>query len=395
MRILLFLSLIFNSQFVCATWYQSSGSGWINQGNVQAARKQAIEEALQTAVLQSGATISSSQQVSNGQLTHDEFHVRSTAIVNQVQILAESTQGNRYSVQLKAEIFSDQRQCISSDYRKTLSFLPFTINHPRHAQVGALYQLGESLAESFTDHAQQSSQHFIVQPSLPITVNLTSQTSRSEQHRAQLQSLGEQSQSQFLVWGQIKDISLGERPNQFSSWFSGAAPTRYLVLQLNLYDAIQGQHVKRLNYQDQAQWTFPLEQRIDPYSRQFWVSEYGQMLNQKIQRAIAEIDNYMACAASYGQVIRQQNNEITMDMGQQNGVRLGDVFVLYHQQTFADRQGRSYQQLIRSDLKLTVTQTSAYTSTLTGEQKSLLLNIQAGDLLLPAMQDTNVFSNNK
>lgn len=375
---------ILNTSPTFANWIQSTGTGWVNQNNVQLARQKAIEDALHSALLRSGASVSSQQTVSNGLLTQDSFQVRSAAIVNQVQILSEKQQGQRYIVELRAEVFPDDRQCMATGYSKSVSFLPPAILHPVHAQIGGLHQLGNSLAGLLSRQAQQNSRHLKVKTGLANPVQLATGSAQAPQNIQIIQTLGAQNNSQFVVLGQLSDLSMGQQPGQFARWFEDAKPTRYFQLDLQVYDTLSGNMVHQLSIQDQAAWTFDQRQRVDPYSRTFWQSEFGQMIQHRISRAVEEISNTLACEAGYGQVIRQQNNQLIIDMGRSNGVRTRDKFRLFHHQTFNDRQGRNHQQLIRSELVLTVVQLSEYTSIVEGEKQDLLLHIQAGDRLLPA-----------
>jgi len=129
-RILLLLFVIctgFSSQSV-AIWYEASGQAVIRNGNKELARQRATQEAIQQALLFSGASVRSVQSMAQGLLKDDRFEVRAAGEVSNVELINEVFADDVVTVTIRADIFPQDSQCDASDYKKTVitAWFPIT-----------------------------------------------------------------------------------------------------------------------------------------------------------------------------------------------------------------------------------------------------------------------------
>jgi len=154
MRIIAFLLLLLATP-LHAQWYESTGVAAIKNGNNDLARTKAIENALKKALLVAGASVSSVQQVVNGLLTQDEINIRASGSINSFELIEETYTDNKIEVTIRADIFPQERQCYSSDYKKTLLLTKSTLKHREHANIGGIYALDKALTKRLSNAINQ------------------------------------------------------------------------------------------------------------------------------------------------------------------------------------------------------------------------------------------------
>jgi hypothetical protein len=88
------------------------------------------------------------------------------------------------------------------------------------------------------------------------------------------------------------------------------------------------------------------------------------------------------CLPTRGKILRVQGNEILINLGEKQGVKIGDEFSLLHINNFITAQGKSYAGFNISKHKVKITQTSQQTAKAISLDNSLLGNIQINDLVI-------------
>ncbi|EWH09936.1 lipoprotein [Catenovulum agarivorans DS-2] len=380
------LSLICTAS-ATAAWYQASASSRVINGNIAQARQAAIEEAVKQTLLFSGASITSSQQVTNGLLTQDMFMVRSSGVVNEIELLDETIHKGELSVTVRADIFADTRQCYASDYKKAITVLPLQIRHNEHAKIGGLYQLGmvlgEQIYQKMTSHSQNVEvRDFYQNPILDTQENKKDQVS-SNQAPVILQQIARQTDSQLVISGELVDLSIGSTSNKLTQWLSNETAERFFEMRLYLHDALTGERLQQFDYFAQTMWEFDLKQRVDLTSRRFWYSAYGQIIQQSVAKAVAEIDGSLACVSAKARIIDVDAHQVRFNLGRNNNVQAGDIFTILHQASFVDKNGISRPHFIVSRHQIEVTQVYGQSAIAVSQNKELLANIQAGDVVRP------------
>ncbi|MCU4676446.1 flagellar assembly protein FlgT [Catenovulum sp. 2E275] len=369
---------------VClAAWYQTTGVAKIHQGDKTSARKKAVDEAIKEALLFSGASISSIQQVRNGLLTQDLFMVRSSGVVNDIEILSEDWSNSSVNVTIRADIFADERQCMTAAYRKSLAVIPFVISHQAQAQIGGIYQLGNKVSETLYQALTNQSSSLDVRDyyQSPMKFANVQQNITGQLNRAMLDNLAQHSDVQYILTGRLTDLSIEYNDNKMTNWLTGEQAHRYFDMQIELYDAYRGEKVNTFTYQTDASWSFDTKQTVDINSRRFWQSEYGAAINSQLDKSLNEIEASMRCKSANAKVIDVADNQLRFNLGSQNGVKAGDKFKVLHQASFTDRQGKVRPNFIVSHYEVEVTQVYAHSALAQTKNNQRLENIQVGDLI--------------
>ncbi|WP_172656499.1 flagellar assembly protein T N-terminal domain-containing protein [Catenovulum maritimum] len=371
-----------------AAWYQSTGSAKVINGQIDKARKKAVEEAVKEALLFSGASVTSTQQVTNGLLTQDMFMVRSSGVVNEIETVNESILNGELSITLRADIFAEDRQCFTTGYQKSISVVNFNIQHQEQAQVGQLYQLGQVVSKTIFNKLHSQSTNLNVRSYTPNLILPAVEQPQSQQLKFnEIKEISRQSDSQLVLSGSLTDLSLGKANNQISQWLTGAYGIRFFEMQLSLHDGYSGELLQSFNFQSDAVWDLDPKDKINIHSRQFWLTQYGQMIDNTLDKAINELENIAQCVNSKAYVIDANSTMLRLNLGSENSVNIGDKFKVLHQANFVDQAGHTRPHFIISPYKVVVSQTYANSAVASTEDQSYLANIQIGDILMPVVHN--------
>ncbi|MER2492035.1 flagella assembly protein FlgT [Catenovulum sediminis] len=373
---------------VHAAWYQASASSKVINGQIDAARQNAIEEAVKQALLFSGASITSSQQVTNGLLTQDLFMVRASGVVNEIELVEEKIHRGQLSVTIRADIFADNRQCFTADYKKSAILLPLQIRNQNQAQIGGLYELGLTLGERIYKTMSQTATHLNLRDYYTNSILYASRGDKNQKSQIAdaniLSILAEKSDVQLIITGEITDLSMGQPNNKVAQWFTGEHAERYFEMQISIFDAFSGEKIRTFEYQSEAMWEFDVRRPVDIRSRKFWQSAYGSTITQNIAKATNEIDNALACTSAQGRIVDTKDLQLRFNLGRANNVHVGDRFKILHKASFTDKAGHSRPHFIVSRHEVEVTQVYGSSSVARSVNNQLLGNIQPGDIVRPS-----------
>ena len=100
------------------------GHAPIINNNIAEARNKAVKDALNQALLQTGANISYEQELSNGALTRDNFKIKSSSNIKSYNIVKQEQHDDYLTVTVKANITARQNTC-SSTHSKSITPVKF------------------------------------------------------------------------------------------------------------------------------------------------------------------------------------------------------------------------------------------------------------------------------
>ncbi len=331
-----------------AAWYKTIGSAPIINNDEEYARQQAIQDALRQAMLKAGASVSSIQQLRNGALTRDDFQIRANSEVRQYQLLDEEIREQRMFVNVRSYIVADRSGCAGGLYAKDISLIRFNWQHKDDGRYGQIYQLDRAITRALFDRLGQQRQVFVTHNWLDnnLGVDPGKLHQGDSTFAQQIQSLAVQTDSQYLIFGSIVDASL-QKPDQGildnvfpGTWYKN--PVRHFTLQLYIYDGLTGQLLDQPFYQTQAQWTFDREAIVDPISQDFWQSSYGMEVMATVNRATEELKGRLQCERPTARIIRVEGLDYHINLGKNNGLKVGDRFRILHKADFTDTYGQEH-----------------------------------------------------
>ena len=156
------LMFIISSSPALAVWFEATGQAVINNGEKEAARQQATQEAIKQALLFSGASVKSIQSLANGLLEDDRFEIRASGEVNNIELIDEIYHDDYVTVSIRADIFPQEALCSASDYKKNIVTTWYSIKKRQQAAVGNLYNFGKVLAEKVQEETQNYSKYSVM-----------------------------------------------------------------------------------------------------------------------------------------------------------------------------------------------------------------------------------------
>jgi len=376
----LIINLLF-SFYGSAQWYEVQGHARIDKSSIEIARSKAMENALKKALLVAGANVSSVQQVVNGLLTQDKISIRASGSVNSIELIDELHSGNLITVTIRADIFPQEKKCFSLDLKKSILLTKSHLNHREQANIGKIYTIDSAVIRQLKHKLSKQSNYVYSKLLLKSSSEFSrlNESLQEDKIKQLAMSLADISDSQYVLFSEINDLSFEqERTNHWQIWQQSTYP-RVFDFTIYLYNGINGELVWQNNYQSNAVWEFTKRKTIDVASTRFWQSNYGNMINALLDTMVSDIDKNLMCEPSEGKIVHVNGNQITINLGRHQGVKIGDEFSLLHINSFTDN-GKRYAGYNVSPHKVKVVRVTKQTAVAITLDNELLGNIQINDL---------------
>ena len=363
-------------------WYETQGYARTDGTSVEIARTKAMENALKKALLVSGASVSSVQQVVNGLLTQDNISIRASGSVSSIELIDEIHTDNLITVTIRADIFPQEKKCFAVNFKKSLLVTRSHLLHREQANIGEIYSIDKAVMGRLAGRLNQQS---TFTKSNSILNNKTDfsrlNDSLARDEISQLtQALSERTDSQYIMFSEIDNLSFEEQAtNSLLFWQQGIYPRNFSI-DFYLYNGLNGELVWQENYQNTAPWTFTKRIKVDVDGNAFWQSDYGLMVDGILDKVVQDIDENIMCEPSRGKIIKVAGNKITINLGRDHGLKIGDEFSLLHLTHFSSNSGKSYAGFNVSPYKVRVTKLTRQTATAKTPDGRLFGNIQVDDL---------------
>ncbi|WP_234418517.1 flagellar assembly protein T N-terminal domain-containing protein [Dongshaea marina] len=382
-------------QSAYAAWFQGVGSAPIINGDKAFAREQAMRLALKQALLKSGSSISSLQQVEDGILTQDTIQIRSNSEIRGYEITWERVINGNMLIGVQADITPELSSCKGPSYAKSLVLARFRTENPTQARNGQLFELNRAISGYLHQLLAESTADLVTHPWLDHNLNLNPDKilTRQDRNPEQLLSIGRNSDSQYVLFGVIRDIALLDKSRLSltvpETWLNRDAwldkvriDKRSLALQVYLYDSYHGTLEMERLYQFTQKWDFNDTAKVDVYSNNFWSSKFGQTTAQLLDQVQMDVLDFLKCRKPQGRIIRVSGEKLEINLGRRHGLKVGDKLRINHQASFIDQSGlfRDLQRPIRAQME--VAHLQEYSATLVPVNKYPATNIQIRDLTL-------------
>ncbi|WP_290485647.1 flagella assembly protein FlgT [Idiomarina sp. UBA3162] len=367
------------------------GSARIVNGDTQAARSQAIENALQQALLMTGSSITSVQSIVNGVVNNNQTQVSATGNVERVDVLREEMRDGRLYVLIQTEIWQREQSCRGSHYKAGVTIAPFEFSNREHAAYGQIWTLGNISAQHLArDIASQSDQLFVTHT---LRRNAGLQAALDNLNLNEVGRIGRQigyaNDSQFVILGIFDDLSVTEQ-GSFLGVFE-QQPTRHFALTLYLIDAMNGDLITRARVEGAEPWTFPRNAQVDVATTTFWDAPFGVALASSLEELASGIQMQVQCKPVRGRVVWHDRQQVQVNLGESHGVKVGDKLKIVHPSNYVDDQGHFRQRWQVSRFTVTVEQVQPDSAVASINGPDVLTNVQVNDWVVPASEsDTTV-----
>ncbi|WP_293748695.1 flagellar assembly protein FlgT [uncultured Paraglaciecola sp.] len=370
------LMLLVSSRPVMAIWFEATGQAVIHNGEKEAARQQATQEAIKQALLFSGASVKSIQSLANGLLEDDRFEIRASGEVNNIELIDEIYHDDFVTVSIRADIFPQEALCAASDYKKNIVTTWYNINKRQQAAVGNLYDFGKVLANKLKEESQNHARHSIIHRVEPYYL-----TPLDTEKKATAFNLAKKTEAQYVLFGEILEFAVETPKTSGLAFWKSDQSERNLTLAFSMYDGNSGEMVFQTTQNMSAQWNFDLHASLDSNSRQLWDSTFGSETEKLIQSVIQSIDESVSCLPAYGRVLKVTGESLSINIGKHNGVKQGDKLTLFQVNQFFDAQNFPHRQFQLHPEAVVVRQVFAETAVVESLTGAPLANIQPNDFV--------------
>ena len=376
------LLLFFMTNSAIAQWYEAQGKSVVMQGDSERAKTLAMENALKKALLVAGASVSSVQKTVNGLLTQNEINIRASGTVNSFELVDETYEGNLVTVTIRADIFPQNKQCFSSDYRKSLLITRSNLMHREQANIGNIYPLDSKLMEELAHKINNEGIYLDTKLLLREKAQFSrlNNSLQVEAIKSLTMSLSNISDTQYVMYSEINDVSFEQSSTNGWSFWEEDVFKRQFSVSLYIYNGSNGELVFNKKYHSSAPWEFGKRQNIDVHSEVFWQSQYGMNIEKVLGEMIIDIDENMMCQPTRGKIVQVAGNSLTINLGKRHGVKVGDEFSLLHLGNIMTDSGKTYAGFNVSPYTVKVTQVSQQSAQAITIDGQLLGNIQLDDL---------------
>lgn len=362
-----------------------SGESVIIDNDVDIARELAVRNALKQALLYAGASVSSIQAFNGGKILSDSFQVRMDGEIRDIRLKSETIKGGKITVNVLTDIVADRNKCLSAGYQKSISLVRVKIAHREQASYGGIYNINESFSKLLYQGLRDNSHTFDAREFinkniafdgsfLPQRGNLTPQ---------EIKQISKAADSQYVILGTITDLStLKPKVNGIAKILKNDLPERNFRLTMQVYDGFNGDLLFERNYSKMTKWEFAKHRVVDTDALKFWRSEYGQSLEVIIDDILFDLDASLQCKSVEARVIAVDGNEIDINIGRNNGLKVGDKFMIKHNSSYVDQFGISRKRETKSNSEVEVMQVYDKQAHLLTVDRQPTANVQIDDLVI-------------
>lgn len=374
--VLLIISLL-SAPIAHGVWFEASGQAVVYNDNKQQAREKATQEAITQSLLFAGASVNSVQHMANGLLEDDRFEIRANGEVNKIELIDELYSDDIVTISIRADIFPQESRCHAADYKKNIVTAWYPLAHQYQATTGSLFSIGEVVPRMLQSEMNNYARHARFKYIQPGYISM-----QDANHIQPLMQLAREHNSQFVLIGEIRDISVETRDGSYLTFWKDTTPQRHFSLQFSLFDATTGSAILTRTAGSSAEWGFDLHDAVDPQSQQFWQSDYGSNIRQVLQNVTQQLDEALGCLPAYGRILRVRNDQLSVDIGKMDGVKVGDVLNVFQMQQQFDPMGMPVYQYKIHPIEVKVSRVYQNSSVLTPMGDQPLANIQANDYVV-------------
>ncbi|WP_448548042.1 flagella assembly protein FlgT middle domain-containing protein [Thalassotalea fusca] len=364
-----------------AAWYKGNAQQPISDMNFDEVRAQTIKNAIANAALKSSSYIRAEDIALDGLLLSSKTVLQSEGHIRRVDIISETIIDGVLAVVVNVD-FKTLNDCQQSRYAKSLLITQFPLVKPLQARTGAIFDFDHHVVTRLKN--QLTAHPTLVAPQLldaVITPNNQSAIAWRTTLLENARYIANQHQKQFVLLGNIRDISLFE---QFKDnlLIDEVTTRRNFTLQVYLIDAISNKIVFDKRYHSEANWQYPINHQVDTNNSLFWRGDFGRSVLNTINSAVTDITNQLRCQSVLAQIIHKRGNQLMINMGQHHGVNIGDTFEVILQQQIYSNTGHINRLLVpKTSSKLTVIEANETHAIVESDDLALIDDVQLNDYL--------------
>jgi len=386
----IFLFILCISLPLHAQWYESTGQSQIIDGNNKRAKTRAIEDAIKQALIFAGASVTSIQTVANGLMSQEKTHVSSHGEIQNIELIDEIYSEGSVSVTLRLDIFTSEQQCYESEFKKSLAITQVQMPNQEQARHGQIFDINKAFSEKIFKRIKSTNREITPRAYYRQAVRVTDFFTQHYNFDTQLiEQIAKQSDSQYVLISQIKDISMGDKQNSQLKFWQSNSFERFFEFEMILFNALTQEIIMQQDYSTSGIWRFEKTAKVDVNSQKFWHSEYGQSIDFLSNQINLDLQQKLSCLPIQGKIKHIKDNTVTFNLGKEHGVKKGQSFAIAYQSFFTDEDGIQQPYIVTSANQVRVNQVYSRSAIANSIGDELLANVQKSDIILLIKQDSS------
>jgi len=386
----IFLFILCISLPLHAQWYESTGQSQIIDGNNKRAKTRAIEDAIKQALIFAGASVTSIQTVANGLMGQEKTHVSSHGEIQNIELIDEIYSEGSVSVTLRLDIFTSEQQCYESEFKKSLAITQVQMPNQEQARHGQIFDINKAFSEKIFKRIKSTNREITPRAYYRQAVRVTDFFTQHYNFDTQLiEQIAKQSDSQYVLISQIKDISMGDKQNSQLKFWQSNSFERFFEFEMILFNALTQEIIMQQDYSTSGIWHFEKTAKVDVNSQKFWHSEYGQSIDFLSNQINLDLQQKLSCLPIQGKIKHIKDNTVTFNLGKEHGVKKGQSFAIAYQSFFTDEDGIQQPYIVTSANQVRVNQVYSRSAIANSIGDELLANVQKSDIILLIKQDSS------
>lgn len=304
------------------------------------AKKQALQDAIRQASMQSSVNIHSRTLVDQNSVSLDTLSMRTAAAVSKTTVIKEwTTADNIYHVVAMVELSADS-SC-TPHYRKRIIATSFPLVKQEQVtgfETPDLYggiprELNNHLIES-GDFIGTNATHINLYPRPDLAPDLQDRTAY---RLSKVMQIASSSGVQFVLSGVIRDLEV-----ESSEYMRGAGPWAYakslardvvarrgIGIDIYVHDGLTGALLFQQRYVDDVIGDVWIPATYSVGSERFNSTTTGNKIAKIIEQASIDIRQSLSCYPFATRIIEIKDDKVFIDAGAQEKLNIGDQLVVY------------------------------------------------------------------
>ncbi|CUS47221.1 MAG: flagellar protein FlgT [Idiomarinaceae bacterium HL-53] len=385
MGFLLLLPLfIVSFSTVAADWYETQGWAPIINGDLEAARAKAIENALRQSLDLAGGQVESVEEVVDGVITGQTIQWRSRSSIEHVELVRERTTGQRHEVVLRTLVSPQAAQCSGAQLKPSVVLTAFEVVDPSQLHYGQIQDLTQSSAFRFSRLLGQHSRKLHLEHLLQAHQGTVSRLRGSDSTELSewAQRVAFEHDGQYVITGVFHDLTAQPVSGKNLLFWRHPNYERNFELSLYLIDGNNGEVVTTASISGKAPWRFAYNEAVDVRGEAFWQSPFGEQLESRMRDVVYGFDQKLQCEPLKGLVVRANADQVAINLGTRHAITEGAEAQILHRGGFFDAQGHYREQWVVNPSEFVVSQVQPSGSILTTQDNDAIMSIQVRDMVI-------------
>jgi hypothetical protein len=303
------------------------------------ARKQALQDAIRQASMQSAVNVQSRTLVSQNNDPLDTLSMRTAASVNNTRVVKEWTSDNIYHVVATVDLSADS-SC-TPHYRKRIIATAFPLANQEQVSGHETQDLYSGIPREINNLLIESGD-FIGNNATHVNLYPRADLAPESQERAayrpsKAMQVAASNGAQFVLSGVIRDMEV-----ESTEYTSGAGPLAFarslareviarrgIGIDVFVHDGLSGALLFQQRYADTVIGDVWIPSSYTVGSERFNATSTGDKIAQIIDRASADIRQALSCYPFATRIIEIQGDKVVIDAGAQDRLNVGDQLAVY------------------------------------------------------------------